>query len=180
MPQAFADDRQRVVGVTHQGQAADELGRALCVRNVLQRGQQLGIVRRIALAVGVACRVDARRTAEGVDRQAGIIGQRRQAGDAGGVARLENGVLDERKTGFLRLHRGKFTDRAYPHGIAEHGLQFLEFAGVVAGEYEFCERHHSSGNTSWLKVKLCGAASPTWTFRVKVSISRWRSGNSAR
>src|SRR5690606_30414003 len=157
-----------------------ELGRALRVRDVFQRGQQLGVVRRVALAVGVACRVDARRAAEGVDRQAGIVGQCRQAGDTGGIARLENGVLDERQAGLLRFHRGEFTDRAYPHGATEHGLQFLEFAGVVAGEYEFCERHHSSGNTSWLKVKLCGAASPTWTVRVKVSISRWRSGNSAR
>jgi hypothetical protein len=38
------------------------------------------------------------------------------------------------------------------HGLAEHGLQFLEFAGVMAGQYELLEIHHSPGNTSWLKL----------------------------
>ena len=180
MPEAFAENRQWVVGMSHQGQGADELGAALAVRDILQGVQQLGVVGGVTLAIGIARRVDARRAAEEVHGQAGVVGQRRQAGDASGIARLEDGVLDERQAGFLRLDAGEFADRAHAHMLAEHGLEFLELAGVVAGEYEFFEQHHSSGKTSWLKVRVCGAASPICTWMLKVSISRWRSGNSAR
>src|SRR5690606_29111004 len=99
VPETFTDDRQRVLGVAYQRQGADELGAALGVRYVLQDVHQLGVVRRIALAVGIARRVDARRAAEMIDRKAGIVGQGRQAGHPRGVTGFEDGVLDERQAG---------------------------------------------------------------------------------
>ncbi len=148
VPESFTDDRQRVLGVAYQRQGADELGTALGVRYVLQDVQQLGVVRRIALAVGIARRVDARRAAEMIDRKAGIVGQGRQAGHPRGVAGLEDSVLDERQTGFFRFHIAEFTHRTHAYGVAQHGLEFLELAGVVAGQHQFFERHHSSGKNS--------------------------------
>ncbi|MNS95656.1 hypothetical protein D3C72_1299240 [compost metagenome] len=148
VPQAFAQNRQRVVGMAHQCQDADELCAALGFRHVFQRFEQLGVVRRVTLAVGIARRVDARRAAEEIHRQARIVGQGRQAGNACGVARLEDGVLDERQAGFFRLDLAELADRAQLHGRAEHGLEFLEFAGVMAGQYELLEIHHSPGKTS--------------------------------
>ncbi|MNR00531.1 hypothetical protein D3C85_1163050 [compost metagenome] len=163
----------------HQGQGADELGAALGVRHVLQCLQQLGVVGRIAETVGVARRADARGAAEGVHRQARVVGQRRQAGHPCGVAGLEDGVLDEAQAGFLRLVAAELGHRAHAHGVAQHGLQFLELAGVVAGQYQFGQGFHSSGNTSWLKVRLW-VALPSCTLRSKVSTSRSFMLNCAR
>ena len=170
VPQAFAQDRQRVVGVAHQRQYADELRTALRFGHVLQGFEQFGIVGRVTLAVGVARRVDARRTAEEVHRQAGIVSQGRQAGDTCGVTRLENGVFNERQAGFFWLYLAEFANRTQLHGLAEHGLQFLEFAGVVAGQYELLEIHHSPGNTSWLKLREL-LIPPVSIFRSKVTVS---------
>ncbi len=69
MPQTFAEDRQRVVGVAHQCQNADELGAALFGGYVLEGVQQFGVVRRITLTVGVTRGVNARRTAQVIHGQ---------------------------------------------------------------------------------------------------------------
>ncbi|MNF72822.1 hypothetical protein D3C84_548060 [compost metagenome] len=179
-PDPFAEDRQRVFGVPQQGQAADELGAALGLRHIAQHLEQLGVVRRVALAIGVARRVDAGRAAQGIHRQAGVVGECWQAGNPGGVTGLEDGVLDEAEAGFFRLDFAELGDRAHFYAIAEHGLEFLEFAGVVAGQHQFFEGHHSSGKNSWSKLKLCGASSPRCTLRVKFSISWSLKGNCAR
>ena len=152
MPQAFADQRQRVFGMLHQRQHADELRAALGVRHILQRLQQLGVVGGIVLATGVACRVDARRAAEKVHGKAGVIGQRRQAGHLCCMARLDDGVLDEAQPGFFRLVVAELGNRAHAHPVTQHGLQLLQLAGVVAGQHQFGQwlHHFSSGNTSWL------------------------------
>ncbi len=179
-PDALAEDRQRVVGVAHQRQHADELCAALGVRDILHGLQQLGVVRRVAPAVGIARRVDARRAAEEVHRQPGVVGQRRQAGEACGVACLEDGVLDEGKTGFLRFHLAELADRAHLHAGAEHGLEFLEFAGIVAGQHQLFELDHSSGKISLLKLKVCAGSPLASTLMVKTRVSRWLIGNCAR
>ena len=57
VPQAFAEDRQRIVGMSNQRQGADELRAALGVRHVFQGIEQLGIVRRVALAIGIVDRI---------------------------------------------------------------------------------------------------------------------------
>ncbi|MNN21699.1 hypothetical protein D3C81_1350300 [compost metagenome] len=166
--------------MAHQRQHADELRAALGVRYVLQHVQQLGVVGRVALAVGVARGVDARRAAEEVHGEPGVIGQRRQAGHPRGVARLEDGVLDEGQAGFFRLHVAEFADGAHVHMLAEHGLQFLEFAGVVTGQHQLFELDHSSGKISCMNSKLCGASLPAWTWMLKVRVSRCVIGNCAR
>ena len=180
VPEAFAKDRQRVGGMPHQRQGADELGAALAVRHRFKHVQQLGIVGGIALAVGIASRVDARRATEGVYRQSRVVGQRWQAGHLRGVAGLENGILDKRQAGFFRLNAAELADGAHFDVRAEHRLQFFQLAGVVAGQHQFSDRLHSSGKNSWLKSKLWGTPSAAVTFRVKRRVSRCSKGNWAR
>ncbi|MNL12978.1 hypothetical protein D3C87_1338630 [compost metagenome] len=170
VPQAFAENRQRIVSVTHQRQHANELRTALGFRYIFQCIEQFGIVRRIALAVGIARRIDAWRTAKEIHRQTGIVGQRRQPGNACGVACLEDRVLDERQTGFFRLDLAPLANRAQLHRFAEHGLEFFEFAGVMAGQYELLDVHHSPGKSSWLKLMVL-ILSPFCTLISKVRVS---------
>ncbi len=47
MPQAFAEDRQRIFGMAHQRQGTDKLRTALGIGHIPQHFQQLGIVRGI-------------------------------------------------------------------------------------------------------------------------------------
>jgi len=154
-PEAFAEDRQRIVGVTHQRQHADELAGALGVGHLFQGLKQLGVVGRIALAVGVARGIDAGGAAEGVHRQARIVGQGRQTGQPRRVACLDDGVLDKGQPGFLGLHLAEFTHRAHPHPVAEHGLEFLELAGVVAGEHQFGKVGHGRLRVALRRAAYC-------------------------
>ena len=148
MPEPLAEYRQRILGMADQCQGADELRATLGIRHLAERIEQLGIVRRIALAVRITSRVDPRRAAEMIHGQPRVVGQRRQAGNPGGIARLEDGVLDERQPGLLGFHVAELAHRAHAYRVAEHGLQFLELAGVVAGQHQFVEGHHSSGKNS--------------------------------
>ncbi|MNP69222.1 hypothetical protein D3C76_1652920 [compost metagenome] len=79
VPQAFAEDRQWIIGMADQGQHTHELRAALGFGHVLEGVEQLGVVCRVTFAVSVTGRVNARRTAEEVHGQPGIVGQRRQA-----------------------------------------------------------------------------------------------------
>ncbi len=56
---------------------ADELGAA--IRDTLEVGEQQAVVVAIVAGAGVARRVDARCSAERVDPDAGVVGDRRQA-----------------------------------------------------------------------------------------------------
>ena len=79
----------------------------------------------------------ARRAAERVDAHAGIVGQRRQAGQARRVARLFQRVLDEGGVRLLRFGHVEFALRVQCEADrAEDFAEFLEFAGVVGGEDE--------------------------------------------
>ena len=147
MPQAFADNRQRVVSVADQGQDADKLRAAFGLRHVFEGIEQFGVVRRIALAIGIAGRVNAWRAAQSIHRQPRVVRQCGQAANARCIAGLKNGVLDKRQAGFFRLDAAELSNRAQLHRLAEHGLKFFEFARVVAGEYQLREVHHSIGAT---------------------------------
>ena len=96
----------------------------------------------ITLAVGVTCRINTRRPAEKIHRQPGVVGQCRQARDTRGIARFKNRVFNERQAGFFRFNAAEFSNRAQLHRLAEHGLKFFEFAGVVAGQYQLREVDH--------------------------------------
>ena len=88
------------------------------------------------------CRPDAGRTAEGIDSETGVVGERRKPGRTCRRQRLERGIPGERLLGLLRLGkakvgRGKPGDPPRP----EQGCQFLALpAGVgrkddpIAGE----------------------------------------------
>mgnify|MGYP001261245699 CR=1 FL=1 len=100
---------------------------------------QLGVVGGITATAGVAGRVDAGCAAQGVDRESGVVGQRRQARDAGGVTRLDQGVFDEGQAGFLGFDIGEVALRADGDAVTQHGLEFSELALVVAGEHQLTE-----------------------------------------
>src|SRR5690606_27715136 len=108
---------------------------------VLHCLEQLGIIGGIALAVGIPGRVDAGCTTQGVHCQPRIIGQRRQARGTRRVAGLENGILDKTQTSFLGFFAYEVTLRQYLDMAAEHGLQLLELAGIVAGQHQARERY---------------------------------------
>src|SRR5690606_39087912 len=181
LPEPFADYRKRAGGMPAQRQATDELSTTLCLWHLAQCLQQLGIVGGIALAIGIACRVDAWCAAEGIDGQPGVVGECRQAAQARSMTRLEDGVLDKRQAGFLRLLAGKLADRAQPYMFAEHVLQFLELAGVVAGQYQFVELHRDqSAKTSWVKVSVCAGPPLPCTCSSKTSCSRLSMVNCAK
>ena len=137
MPFAAGDDGLRVVGVAHQRQRAVEAGVAVGLAG--QAFEQQGVVAGVGLGLaGEARRQHAGGAAEDVDAQPGVVGEGRQAGGAGGVAGLGDGVLDEAGVGLFGF--AHVEGRLGQHLDAQRGEQrgeFLEFAGVAAGEHEF-------------------------------------------
>ena len=147
VPQAFADDGQRIVRVTHQGQHTHKLCATLCFGHILEGVEQFGVIRRIAFAVRVTCRINARRAAEKIHRQPRVIRQCWQTRNTRRIAGFKNRVFNKRQAGFFRLDAAEFSNRAQLHRLAEHGLKFFEFAGVVASQYQLRKVHHSIGAT---------------------------------
>ena len=145
VPAAFGDQRLRVLRVAQQHDRGVEVRAAAFIGHVAQRVEQLGDVRpRVAVAAGVARRVQAGRAAECVHAQAGVVGQRRQPGRARGVARLAQGVLDEAQAGFLCVADAELAlHDAVDAGVAEQLPEFGELAGVAAG-------HHDAGHAGFL------------------------------
>ena len=144
-PHAFGDQRLRVVGVAQQREHADEARGAAFVRHVAQRIQQFGDIRGVvAVTARVARAVQTRRAVQRIDAQTGIVGQRRQAGGARGVTRLEDRVLDERQSSFLGILDAEFGLRVQiDTGIAEQIAQFRELSRIAAGQHQF---HGASAN----------------------------------
>ncbi len=90
------------------------------------------------MAAGIAGAVQAGRAIEGIDHQAGIVGQGRQAGFAAGVSGLDQGILDEGGRGFVGIDHTEFRlCQQLDIEIGEQCPQFGEFAAVAAGEYQF-------------------------------------------
>ena len=55
IPHAIGHQRLWIIGMAHQCQDTDELSAALLLRHILERFEQLCVVRCIALAIGIAC-----------------------------------------------------------------------------------------------------------------------------
>ena len=102
VPFAAGNDGLWVVGMADEDQRAVEAGAAVGLAG--QAFEEQGVVAGVGLGfAGEARRQHARRAAEGVDAQPGVVGEGRQAGGAGGVAGLGDGVLDEAGVGLLGL-----------------------------------------------------------------------------
>src|SRR5690606_18366370 len=112
LPGALADQGGGVQVVAHQHQQALEAGAPLGLGNTGEHLQQLAIVVRICgLGAGKARRVDARGAVQIVHLQARVIGNGGQAGGLGGVAGLEEGILDKAEAGLLGLAEVEFGQR---------------------------------------------------------------------
>ena len=107
--------------------------------NIQEVGDQLYIVARIGFRfAGVARRQHAGRAAQRRHAQPRIVGQRRQPGGAGAMARLGERVLDEGGMGLLgfpdaerRLRQQLDAQRR------QQRAELAQLAGVVGGENEF-------------------------------------------
>src|SRR5699024_7238314 len=108
-------------------------GVALVVGHAVEFAQQLGVVGGVvAVGAGVACRVQSGGAADRGHAQARVVGQRRQAGRAGGVARLEKGVLDEGGAGFLGVvHAQLALGDERQAAVGKQPLEFGQFAAVA-------------------------------------------------
>ncbi|MNT62782.1 hypothetical protein D3C72_2005390 [compost metagenome] len=99
----MADNRRGIFCMAHIDQHAVELRLALLVRHRFQRLQQLF---QILLVGGVyariARRVNARRAAQRIDRQPGIIRDSRKASDLCRMTRFQNRIFDKRQAGLFR------------------------------------------------------------------------------
>ena len=111
-PGTLGDQRQRIVGVLHQRQHADEARGPLGVIDIAQFVQQFvdvgGVV---AMRAGVTRRVQAGRAIERVDAYAGIIRQGRIARGSRGGERLDRRVFLEGRAGFGGLRQAELAGR---------------------------------------------------------------------
>jgi hypothetical protein len=84
--------------------------------------------------------VHARLAAECRHAQAGVVGERRQAGELRGMARLGQGVLEEGAVRLLGLGDGEGRLRQHldVEGREQRG-ELAQLAGVVGGEDELVE-----------------------------------------
>jgi hypothetical protein len=137
MPFAFGDDRLRIVGMAHQHQHGDVVCAA--IGDPGKVGQQLRVVARVGFRLAaIAGGEDARCAAQRRDAQAGVVGQRRQPGQAGGVAGLGDGVLDERDVRFLRFRHVEGGLRQHVEIEGRQQLaEFAQLAGVARSENQF-------------------------------------------
>ena len=130
-----------------------------------------------ALAAGtlrVARRIDAGRAAERFDAQPGIVGERGQAGDACGVARLLQRVFDEGGVRLLALGHAELPLRdQFPAERGEDGVELFQLLGVVRGEDELLHeaRALSWAATSWRMPMVARSISTFICSRVKGSPS---------
>lgn len=134
-PGAVADDGGGVVGVAQVNHDALVARAALVFGDVGELLQEFFVVLRIGGArPGVARGIDAGRAVEGVDFQAGVVGERGQAGVLRGVARLEEGVFDEAQA---RFFDGRDVEvglrQQFTHAFGD-GFDFAQFVQVAGGD----------------------------------------------
>src|SRR3990167_5691646 len=180
------DEWLRVFGRTHRHQRADH-GRTAVV-NSLHLLQQCGDVVVVTLGVavlgGVVGCVHARQTTKGVDAQAGVVGQRGQAGVLRRIACLGQRVFHKGAVGLGRLGHAQV---ALAHqGAAQrakHGLQFDQLALVVGCEndlheyassaYEYCASSYYFDSESCCKAisspMPCSASPSSWSISARVN-----------
>ena len=113
-------------------------GGALVGRNVAQFFHQQRVVVRVAGALAREARaVDSGRAVQSIDLDTGIVGQRRQAGQGGGVPCLDDRVFDEGSAGFRDFADAELGLRVqFIAEIGEHRRQFAQLAGVSRGQYQ--------------------------------------------
>ena len=134
------DDAFGAVG-EGQGRGAGEVGGAVVVGDVGELGEQqveVGLV--VAVPAGPAGGEDAGGAAEDVDAEAGVVGDRRQAGGLGQGVRLEERVLGEGDAGLLDVGDVRVGIRADEFdvevGRIEDGAELGDLAVVAGGEDE--------------------------------------------
>src|SRR6185295_4034472 len=108
VPEPFGDQRISIFGVLHQHHDTD----VVCASAVGKICQQLVVVSPVSLVPvafppGVVGGMHAGRAAQRVDAQAGIVGERWQAGGAARVARLGERVLEEGVVRFVCLRNAE-------------------------------------------------------------------------
>src|SRR5882672_11185987 len=108
MPEALGDERIAVFGIFHQHHDAD----VVCASAAGKIRQQFLVVPPVPLfpvtfPAGIVRGMHARGAVQRVDAQAGIVGERRQASRAAGVARLRERVLEKGVVRFVRLRNAE-------------------------------------------------------------------------
>ncbi|MNT15699.1 hypothetical protein D3C72_1507680 [compost metagenome] len=134
MPQPFADERTRIVFGAHQRQHGHVPGAAVGDR--CQVAHQQCIVGCVglfaAVHLGVARRIHPGRAVQRGHAQSGIVGQRRQPGQAAGMARLGQRVLDEGDVRLFGLGHAQFAlGHQFDAQGREQGGKLAQLAGVV-------------------------------------------------
>ncbi len=135
-PDAFGDQRLRILRVAQQHDHRVEVRGPPLRIEAFERAEQLGDVGcAVAVAAGIARRIQSQRAAERVHAQARVVGQRRQAGDPCGVARLQQRVLDKGQSGFLDVGHAQIRLRdQFGAGAVKQRAQLGELAGIAAGQ----------------------------------------------
>ena len=85
--------------------------------------------------------MDARGPVQRGDRQAAVVGQRREPRDGSGRLGLDFGVRRKRGAGFLGNHIGKFAEPAHRNIVGSEQVRDLgRLAGVAGGHDEVSAR----------------------------------------
>ena len=100
--------------------------------------QQFVVLNKIVAVGGVSGRMDAGCTAQSRNLQTGVVGETIQSRAVVKVVRLLRGVAFERVAGLGNLLRNAAVARRQElEAVAQYGLHFGEFVGVVRGEKYF-------------------------------------------
>ncbi|KAG0938569.1 hypothetical protein G6F31_015430 [Rhizopus arrhizus] len=185
MPQAFADDRARVVFRAYQRKHGDIPGTAVSVAGQVLRQQrvigQIGFLS--ALHLGVAGRIDPGRTSHGRHAQAGSVSQGGQPGQAAGMARLGQGVFDE---GDVRLFGLGHAQLALGHQFdaqgSEQGGKLAQLASIIGRQHDAAQGIGNLGGSHKPncighglpaprhdRLSTCAPATPPTHFVVNIS-----------
>src|SRR5438445_13770534 len=89
-----------------------EMGSALCLGYAAQRVEQFGDIRRgVAVRACVTRGMQTRRASERIHAEAGVVAECGQSGTARSIARLDQCVFDERRSGFGGVGDAEFALR---------------------------------------------------------------------
>jgi hypothetical protein len=141
-----AADRNQRLGVlraAHRHQGADQGGAPVVdVAHLRQQCLHVVVIALLKSELGrVEGRLDTGQAAKGIDAQAGIVGQRRQAAELGSVARFGQGVFDKRAVGFRRFGDAQLALRhQFKTQGRKHGAQLGQLAQVVGCQNNFLHK----------------------------------------
>ena len=140
LPGAVRDERCLVPDAAHPHDDAPVARLAVTLRHVLELDEELAQVVRLARPrAREARRPHPGAPAERVHLEAGVVGQRRQARVARGVARLQQRVLGEGRASLIRRADAELALRRELEGERrEQCCELAQLAGVAAGENDAC------------------------------------------